>query len=146
VSQQPADEENRQIQIPSGQSQNRPPQRSPEEQVNVLRGLYDRVVVTFKLMFDGRVSFWAKLVPLLSLVYLLVPIDLLPEIALGPVGAVDDVTIIAIAFGMFMQIAPPDVVREHLRKMGSPLANQFGSTPDYGDDDIVEGTAEYTDE
>ena len=65
-----------------------------------------------RLLRDSRVPKWQKLIPGLAIAYLLSPIDLLAEIAVGPLGYVDDITLLAVALRIFIQIAPKDVVAD----------------------------------
>jgi uncharacterized membrane protein YkvA (DUF1232 family) len=100
---------------------------------NTLRALYERAVISWRLLWDQRVGVLPKLIPLGALIYVLSPVDLLPEIALGPVGALDDVGIIMLALAVFIQIAPSEVVAEHLRQ----LATRRGDNAE--DSDVVDG-------
>ncbi len=111
--------------------------RLPEERVGVLRALYENTILTWKLLWDGRVGFLPKLIPLLALVYALSPIDLLPAWLLGmlaPLGVADDIGIILLALNLFVQASPPDVVAEYLREMRRGRSAAGGS-------EIVEGQA-----
>ena len=115
----------------------------PEERVNLFRSLYERVVLSGKLFVDSRVSFMAKLIPIGSVLYFFSPFDFIPEallVALGPavaVGVVDDLALIVIALNLFIQVAPSDVVKEHLREMGARIGYQFED-----DDTIIDGEAD----
>ena len=120
------------------------PPPSPEEQAGMLRNLFDRTVLTWRLFWDKRVSFLPKLIPLVGLAYVISPVDFLPAIAFGPFGVLDDlgaVGIILLTLGMFIKMAPPDVVCEHLRELG---ASSAGLDEDMAQPtgDVVDGTAE----
>jgi uncharacterized membrane protein YkvA (DUF1232 family) len=52
-----------------------------------------------------------KLLPIGSLVYLVVPVDILP------VNPVDDALVIWLATYLFVELCPPDVVQEHLEEL-----------------------------
>lgn len=109
----------------------------PEERVGMLRALYENTVLTWKLLWDGRVGFLPKVIPLLAVIYALSPIDLLPAWLMGmlaPLGVADDIGIILLALSLFVQACPPDVVAEHLREMRRehPFAHN---------EDVVEGEA-----
>ena len=67
--------------------------------------------LAWKLLWDKRVSGFTKLVPLATLVYLFLPIDLLPDPVLG-LGQVDDLVMILLGLRMFISLCPPDVVAE----------------------------------
>lgn len=120
----------------------------PQGDVSFLGTLGDRVAVTFKLLFDKRVSIWSKLAVVASIGYIISPLDFIPDVIL-PIGIADDVGIfgvLLVILSLFIQIAPVDVVREHLREMGSPLASQFAGEGQNIEEDVIEGSAEYVDE
>jgi uncharacterized membrane protein YkvA (DUF1232 family) len=100
-----------------------------------LRMLYERVILTWKLMWDDRVDLLPKLIPFGAIAYVLSPLDLLPELALGPLGTLDDVGIIMLALTLFIQVVPPDIVQEHL----SQLARGRSGAPLLEDDNVVDG-------
>lgn len=78
-----------------------------------------RIKLIGKLMVDRRVNFWVKLIPVGTLVYLVSPIDLIPGGVVPLVGAVDDVAIIWFGASMFIELCPPEIVREHMRQLTS---------------------------
>jgi uncharacterized membrane protein YkvA (DUF1232 family) len=66
------------------------------------------------LFKDGRVSGWVKLIPVIALLYLLSPIDLVPDLMLPGLGEVDDIVLLLLALKGFVSLSPAGVVREHL--------------------------------
>ena len=74
--------------------------------------------LAWRLFWDRRVPMWTKLIPPAALAYLLFPIDLIPDVALG-LGQLDDVAVLLIGVKLFIELAPPDVVREHLLALGA---------------------------
>lgn len=122
------------------------PPPSPEEQAAMVRNLFDRVTLTWRLMWDNRVGFLPKLIPLVGLAYVISPVDFLPVMLTGPLGVLDDlgaIGIVLLTLGTFIKLAPPDVVSEHLRELGVTTA-PLGEDPDsaYPDDDVIDSTAE----
>lgn len=116
--------------------------QSSIERPGTLRGLIERAMLTWRLLWDNRVGIGPKLIPVAGLIYLISPIDLLPALALGPlapIGALDDIGIILLALNLFIRVAPPDVVKEHQRELG-------GSLTQGSDDDVIEGSARPSDE
>lgn len=85
-------------------------------------GAWDRLRLAWRLFRDPRVGSKLKTaVPLLTLLYVLSPIDLLPDVLLG-LGQIDDVGAIGVAF-LFVtkvvpRLAPPEILDEHLAAMG----------------------------
>lgn len=67
----------------------------------------------WRLFKDRRVPIWMKAVPFVSLVYLLFPTDIVPDILLG-LGQLDDMAVIALGLRLFVELSPPAVVQEHL--------------------------------
>lgn len=78
-----------------------------------------RIKLIGKLMADRRVSVWLKLLPIGSLVYLIFPIDLISGAVIPIVGAVDDVAILWFGASLFIELCPPEVVREHMLQLTS---------------------------
>lgn len=78
----------------------------------------ERARLTLRLLRDPRVATWMKaLLPVVAALYVLLPIDLIPDVILG-LGQVDDLSILGVAvFAMtrlLPKFAPADVVAEHL--------------------------------
>jgi hypothetical protein len=73
--------------------------------------------VFYQLMIDPRVSLIAKLVPPLGVLLLFTP----PAIELDFVpfmGELDWLLVIFITLKVFIWLCPPDVVREHVARVG----------------------------
>jgi uncharacterized membrane protein YkvA (DUF1232 family) len=81
-------------------------------QGGALKDLLKKIKLIARLMADRRVSFWAKLLPIGALAYVISPIDLVPGAALPVVGALDDVAILWLGATMFIELCPPEVVAE----------------------------------
>ena len=68
--------------------------------------------LALRLLRDNRVPPHAKVVPILAVLYMLSPIDILPD--LFPVlGQLDDVAILAAGLQLFIKLCPDEVVDEH---------------------------------
>jgi uncharacterized membrane protein YkvA (DUF1232 family) len=83
--------------------------------------LPDLSVLLTRLLRDPRVAAGDKLVALLGLGYVLLPIDLLPEVILGPIGLVDDLLVVTAALSRIVNHVHPDVVRSHWSGQGDAL-------------------------
>ena len=114
----------------------------PPEQTGALRALIERLILSWRLFWDERVGFWPRLIPLLAVAYLLIPIELAPELVLGPLGMADDAGVLLVALALFAEVCPPDVVQEHLREIRGRRAAP--SPPP--EEDVIEGTAEVIEE
>lgn len=73
--------------------------------------------LAWRLFWDERVPFWTKLIPIVTLAYLLSPIDLIPDVALG-LGQLDDLAAAMIGLMIFIDSVPPEIRREHLGALG----------------------------
>ena len=72
-----------------------------------------RLKLILRLMGDSRVNSALKLMPIGSLVYLVLPTDLLP------INPIDDAVIVWLATYLFVELCPPDVVQEHLEALNA---------------------------
>jgi uncharacterized membrane protein YkvA (DUF1232 family) len=88
---------------------------------DILLLLPDLTVLLARLMRDDRVPLSSKAVALVGVGYVLSPIDLLPEIILGPIGLVDDLLVVSMALARLMNDVHPDVVRSHWSGKGDAL-------------------------
>lgn len=74
-----------------------------------------------RLLGDRRVPAWPKVLVLAAVAYLLVPVDLMPEVVLGPLGVADDIGVIVLALRHLLSSAPALVLAEHLEAVGLRL-------------------------
>lgn len=77
----------------------------------VLQPMIDQFRVTWRLLRDPRVPAWQKAIPIGALLYIISPLDLIPDFLLA-VGLIDDVAILLAGMRFFESIAPVDVVAE----------------------------------
>lgn len=70
----------------------------------------------FRLLGDPRVPFIAKVIPAAAFLYLLSPVDLIPDLVF-PFGIVEDIVILYFAFRFLFRAAPEPVVREHVGRI-----------------------------
>src|SRR5574339_1078274 len=94
----------------------------------VMRNFVARLKLITRLMGDRRVSFFIKLLPLASLAYLFWPADAIPVIPV--IGALDDAAILWIGSTLFVELCPPNVVKEHQTDLESNI-------DDDNNDDVV---------
>lgn len=107
--------------------------RSPNAVVDTLR----EVRLAWRLLRDPQVPLWTKTAPLLSLAYLLWPVDLLPDPLLG-LGQLDDVAVILLGLKLFVALCPQMLVRRH-------RGAEEGGAP-AGKGDVVDATYRVLDE
>ena len=96
---------------------NSSPSSEMQQTAGFLGGLVKQVRLAWRLFRDSRVPGWVKMIPFAGLLYLLSPIDLLPDWILPGLGEVDDVVLLILAMKMFIDLSPPGVVRDHLEDL-----------------------------
>ncbi|MDQ4075901.1 MAG: YkvA family protein [Chloroflexota bacterium] len=91
--------------------------RKQQRIFTILSERWEDLQVVWKLLLDDEVNFNLKLIPLLALLYLLSPIDLIPDLLLGP-GQLDDVGLLLAALALFIRLAPAPSVARARRELG----------------------------
>lgn len=110
--------------------------QDPNALVAWIQDVVRQARLAWRLFRDRRVPLWTKLIPPLALAYVVLPIDILPDLALG-FGQLDDVAILLIGAKLFIELSPPEVVREHLRALGARI--QEWRVVEKGGPPVVEG-------
>lgn len=82
-----------------------------------LRVLLKNGRLMLRLVRDGRVPLYAKAVVGLTLVYVLSPLDFVPD-WLPLLGQLDDVAALTAGVALFLRLCPPEIVEEHERELG----------------------------
>jgi len=72
----------------------------------------------WRLLKDGRVPLWPKLLLILLLAYIIAPADLLPDLLLG-LGQVDDLLLLFLGLQAFVRLCPKEIVREHVQAIAA---------------------------
>ena len=103
-------------------------------QGGMMRDFVKRLKLIARLMGDRRVNFFLKFLPVASVAYLIFPFDLVPGIAFPIVGALDDAAILWIGSNLFVELCPPNVVKEHMQELESNL-------DDSSSDEVVDAEA-----
>lgn len=78
----------------------------------LLRMLFSQVRLAGRLLREPRVSLRVKAAPLLAALYLVSPLDVLPDF-LPVLGQVDDLTLILVALAAFLRLCPAAAVAFH---------------------------------
>ena len=94
---------------------------SPAGLGDLLLLLPDLTMLLLRLLRDDRVPLGGKLAALVGVGYVLSPIDLLPEILLGPIGLLDDLFVVSATLSLLLNRVHPDVVRAHWSGKGDVL-------------------------
>ncbi len=91
--------------------------RNPLAFFRLLRGLPTMLRLFWRLLRDPRTPWSARLVLLGTLVYVVSPVDLVPAMLFGPVGLVDDLTVLVFGCQSFIRLVPPPVVTDHVERL-----------------------------
>jgi hypothetical protein len=81
-----------------------------------------RIKLILRLMGDRRVSPLIKLIPVASIAYIL-----LPDLVLGPI---DDAAAVWLGAYLFIEMCPPEIVREHMDELTSVVEGNFREVAD----------------
>ena len=102
--------------------------------------------LAWKLFRDPNVSPWVRFgIPLLGLVYLISPVDIIPDV-LPVLGQLDDVAVIMLLVQLLITLAPDNIVamyRQASQAAGftpDPAAGPVDSAPQSppADDDVID--------
>jgi len=88
----------------------------PIQAANWLAEILRHARLIWRLLRDPRVPLLTKLIPLATLIYLLLPIDLIPDPLLG-LGQLDDLAMILLGLRLFVALAPEEIVHQHLSEL-----------------------------
>lgn len=86
-----------------------------------LKNLLNTGRLAWRLARDERVPLYPKLVLGLALLYVLSPLDFIPDWIPG-LGQLDDLAALAAGLALFVRLCPPAVVEEHETALGNPRA------------------------
>lgn len=105
-------------------------QKMIPSQGGVFEDLALRVKLIFRLIRDPRISPLLKILPVGSLLYFLIP-DLL-------VGPIDDMAVIWLGTYLFIELCPPEVVKEHARLLTHNIPEDWFEAIE-PEEDVIEG-------
>ena len=71
--------------------------------------LFNSFRIAWRLLWDGHVPLSTKIIPMLVGLYILSPIDILPDVIPG-LGQVDDVALFLLGVQAFIAMSPKDLV------------------------------------
>ena len=87
---------------------------SPLRRMPFVWQLWRQGRLALRLLRDPRVPIWPKVLFSLSLIYLLSPLDLIPDFSFPLLGHVDDLVVFLLSLRGFITLCPSTVVQEHL--------------------------------
>ncbi len=83
-----------------------------EEKVGAIANFLRSLRLVWRLLQDSRVPIFPKLIIPAAILYILSPIDLIPDLILG-LGQIDDVAVFFLSISLFIEMCPPTIVAEH---------------------------------
>jgi len=104
------------------------------QNVGALTKVVRTLRLVWRLLIDPRVSFLPKLIPIAAAIYVISPIDLIPDVILG-LGQLDDIGIVVLAITLFVEFCPRAIVEEHRKAIKATAG--LGATPD---EDVIDGS------
>lgn len=88
-----------------------------------------------RLLLDERVPRWQKAIPVAAALYLISPLDLIPDF-LPALGQMDDLAVLLGSLRLFRSLVPPALIEEHLAAIDGELVD----APGWRSADFVAGT------
>lgn len=98
--------------------------KNPRGLIQVITHLPQFIKLYTRLFMDPRVPLYLKGMLLLALIYLLTPVDLIPELLMPLLGTIDDVLVVFFALKLFLKKCPPDVLIEHVRAIDAESGSE----------------------
>ncbi len=109
------------------------------QHVGVFKSLVNRGRLAFRLLKDSRVPIYLKVIPTIGLLYVISPLDFIPDLALG-LGQLDDIGVILASIEGFIALCPQNVVDEHLAEInGVDSYTTSGDVPSAKAGETIDG-------
>jgi uncharacterized membrane protein YkvA (DUF1232 family) len=81
-----------------------------------------QIKLTWRLLQDRRVPIWKKVIPFIGFLYVLSPIDLIPDVLVG-LGQLDDAGILFLSMRIFERSVDPLLVEQHRAAIEGRIPN-----------------------
>lgn len=78
------------------------------------REVWQQIRLVFRLIRDPEVPIYLKILPFITVIYLLIPVDLLPDVLVG-LGQMDDLAVMLLGSKLFIGFVPPHIVARHMQ-------------------------------
>jgi uncharacterized membrane protein YkvA (DUF1232 family) len=91
------------------------------EAAGILAEIIKNIKLIWRLLNDGRISPWLKMIIPATLLYLLFPVDIVPDLVPG-LGQLDDIAVILLGLKFFVEMCPEEIVRQHLDELASVVS------------------------
>ena len=117
-------------------AEQKPARIDPSRNLNFLMGIFKQFRLIWLLLQDSRIPLWIKSIVPLSFLYLISPLDFIPDVVLG-LGQLDDLGVILLGMTLFVKLCPQNIVENYQNQL------EYGSD---SDDEAVETTYRVMDE
>jgi uncharacterized membrane protein YkvA (DUF1232 family) len=115
-----------------------------DKQTSFFTEVWEQIRLVYKLLLDPEVPIYLKALPFAAIIYLILPVDFLPDVIPG-LGQLDDLGVLLVGAKMFIDLAPHQIVEGHLRSMRAER-DGIQSGPGFNadelesnDPDVIEG-------
>jgi len=88
--------------------------------IGFLKEIVHQVQLVWYLMRDSDVPIYLKLLPFISILYILWPVDLVPDL-IPVLGQLDDVSVLLLGVRLFVTLSPEEIVDYYLQKLKGNL-------------------------
>jgi uncharacterized membrane protein YkvA (DUF1232 family) len=105
------------------------PKIVPSENRGFFPDLILRIKLILRLIADRRVNVFVKLIPVAAVIYVILPVDLIPEVALPVVGYLDDAAVLWMGISLFVSLCPDEVVKEHMNALQNVVPGTWRDAP-----------------
>ena len=90
---------------------------NPYKFLNVIRHLPNFLSLLWRLFKDPRVPLSPKLMLVAAMVYIVSPVDLIPDFLIPVFGFTEDIIILMLVLKYFVKVSPQEVVWEHVKQI-----------------------------
>jgi uncharacterized membrane protein YkvA (DUF1232 family) len=87
-----------------------------DQLIGNIQGMWVRLQLTWRLLNDDRVPVWTKIIPVIAFLYIISPLDILPDVLLG-MGQIDDFVVLISGLELFERMIPVHIVEEHRQRL-----------------------------
>jgi uncharacterized membrane protein YkvA (DUF1232 family) len=93
--------------------------KNPRAVIQLISHLPQLLKLYSRLLKDPRVPLHLKAMVILAIVYLISPIDLIPDFLIPILGHFDDLLILMFSLRLFLKKCPREVLLEHVQQIES---------------------------
>ena len=109
--------------------------KNVQGQLGMLKGLLDHGRLVWRLLQDKDVPIYLKVLPLGALIYLVSPLDFVPDV-IPVLGQLDDLAAVLVGIETFIKLCPQDVVAKHRAELNGDMPY---TTAGKSDKDTIDG-------